>query len=307
MAKYTYFKTIAGWRDWIDYLDEVYKPRDFGHRFLFRGQPSTTNERLNLKPSILRAFEERKCLSAFRRVRLERRATIDFLQDAHLYPDLQAEILTWIAECTRPGTADDAQPLYPPEIESRLPRIWAAMQHNMAVTRLLDWTASPYAAMYFAVRESLSSDAAVWCVCERSANQARRDVFGEGPMPLGEAIKIQHNGEGDGRLYFFDLPVQTKRSTAQQAYISICDDICKDHAEVLAEYLGNKENVGLPLFHVVRIPAAQKAEFMRMLRACNISGKTIFPDAQGLGMSARELVCTHRENPTEPFAYDARG
>lgn len=36
------------------------------------------------------------------------------------------------------------------------------MQHYSCPTRLLDWTLSPYVALYFAVEQSPESDGAVW-------------------------------------------------------------------------------------------------------------------------------------------------
>jgi hypothetical protein len=53
------------------------------------------------------------------------------------------------------------------------------MQHYRAPTRLLDWTVNPLVALYFAVSDSLTNDAAVWVVDPWRWNRAHvKHLFG---------------------------------------------------------------------------------------------------------------------------------
>jgi hypothetical protein len=64
------------------------------------------------------------------------------------------------------------------------------MQHYGAPTRILDWTVNPLVALYFAVRERIEENGAVWVVDPWRWNHAHvKDLFGPAVAGWQETLK----------------------------------------------------------------------------------------------------------------------
>src|SRR5262245_26270619 len=104
--------------------------------YLYRGQALAE---WTLKPSLTRIFERSGLQREERAQALERDFREIFKARVHEHLDLallpaENDLLSW----------------------------WVIMQHYGAPTRVLDWTESPYVALYFAVCSHPGSDGAVW-------------------------------------------------------------------------------------------------------------------------------------------------
>jgi len=168
---------------------------------------------------------------------------------------------------------------------------WALMQHYGSPTRLLDWTASPYIAVYFAVLENWEKPGALWAFDPQALTEAI-------DTPDVEAARKLFAESKDTRTFFwarlppelvhpFALKKHHTRISTQQGSFTVCGRIPSDHG-LLIEKLFGVSNVGC--CKKIIIKPELKPAFLRNLMRMNITASSLFPGVDGLGRSIRELV-----------------
>lgn len=155
---------------------------------------------------------------------------------------------------------------------------WSLMQHHRAPTRLLDWTASPYVAAYFAVAEASASSGVVLVIDADALNRQWDATFGEG---LGRAA---FTGSGVAGLRAVTPFQKTARLVAQQGYFTVATGPLDAHDDLL--------NAAGAIMRRWVIPVDIKPTILLHLRTMNVTANSLFPGLDGLGRSATELVRT---------------
>jgi len=167
------------------------------------------------------------------------------------------------------------------------------MQHYGAPTRLLDWTLSPWVACYFAAREEVQDDAAVWAFNREEldrANHERRSTEDYRQFrALTDAGTIDewafaalHAGPF---IESFRYQYANPQMGAQQSLFTIAGELGLNHDEALEESLPEPWQT-----LKIIIPAGCKRALRRRLFAMNVNPLALFPTPDGVGRHITEAI-----------------
>jgi len=166
------------------------------------------------------------------------------------------------------------------------------LRHYSVPTRLLDWSLSPYVAVYFAAEKNCD-DGELW-----SFDEPRYAEIGKAQWRRWPGTTSDHSGDPykfEAGLTAFNTEVQADwviaafypkgfpRQNAQNGAYTLTARFGRDHAEALDELL-----LSDPSNHCrYIIPKGLKAEVLRILREQHgISRWSLFPDSAGAAETA---------------------
>ncbi len=253
---------ISSWQDYIRFTSEMNIGSPLGPTYVFRGQ---TNASWSLLPTLAR-IALKEGLDASRTIKIETTAWTKFRELAHLY-------------------------LPPSSIphEGDLIAWWILMQHYGVPTRVLDWTESPFVALYFAVQEQVEEPGAVWTLHPATLHEFSFQADNEYKFPKTVVdVKRYQDPLAKPFLHVVTRKTLTDRMSAQQMQTTIGTQPLMDHATTIANVLPHRP--GFEQFSKLIIPPSLKGEFMRQLRTMNVTAGALFPGIEGLGRSVSELM-----------------
>ena len=265
---------MSGWPErTINSLEDVQRLSDAmgarwpnSDRCLFRGQSSA---QWSLQPSLARELTGSR-LNWYDILRLERELANHFRQEAHrTLPQAVLSVHDYVLDW------------------------WPFMRHHGAPTRLLDWSLSPYVALYFAVASRWDEDGTLWWFRGTAADNLMQRRYPKVYKLHAENVFGSHDGasffesEPPAILFYFELRRTIERIGNQQGFFTLCLDPRADHADVLQELAEYGDG---PHCEKLTVPNARKPELLRDLHLMNVTGKSMFPGLDGLGLTLTELT-----------------
>ena len=247
---------LSRWVDFIELVESLKLNEQGDAGWYIRGQ---SNELWPLRPSLLRNLGD---VTVERALGIEFGATRRFMSQYHLHsPSDGIDKSKWSAIGW-----------------------WMLMQHYSCPTRLLDWTLSPYVALYFAIDQSPESDGAVWFFPSSALETIMENSYGKFQPGIYEQLE-SHDVKA---VYPIEATQHSNRSASQQAVFTVCTHVLSDHGDIISEAFVGQEDRN-PLSKVI-VPAGLKDEFLSRLGTMNITPGSLFPGLDGLGRSARDYI-----------------
>ncbi len=253
---------MSSWEAFADVVRKLGDRPTIPPSYVFRGQ---ADDAWALQPLLARLLPS-GCTPS-RAIDIERRVAKEFRTDAHLH-------FTGVHSL---AAIQDASPL----------DALAFMRHYGVPTRLLDWTASPYVAAYFAACTEPAKDGCIYVVHPSTVND------GDAPAapPLETFLPYLVDPQAPNKVVFFFPDMRTDRTSAQQGTFSFNCSALHGHDNAIlescrADLTATSNAVALRWI----IPKETKSSFMRHLRLMNVAPHALFPGPDGLGRSLVDLV-----------------
>jgi hypothetical protein len=152
---------------------------------------------------------------------------------------------------------------------------WALGQHHGLATPLLDWTYSPYVALFFALEEMASSECSI--------------VYALSTRRIMEMLEIDELfGDPSNADIVFVRPLsdENSRLVAQGGLFTRSSIEVDIEGWVSRRFAGEKKNTLLRVF----IPKAERIKCLKALNVMNINHASLFPDLYGAGKHSTEIL-----------------
>ena len=250
---------ISNWNDLNNFIEKS-SPNHLDtllNHTIFRGQ---SNYEWKLETSLSRIVNG-SSLSEQKAEFYEKQAQMDFISQAHT---------------TNEKISFDSSPM----------SLDVIMQHYSCPTRLLDWSESPYIALYFAINNSFHTDGAFYAWDDRFYQKRMKHKY-----------ENYSSIEGSDIINFSDYEIvqivqstrKNERLIRQQGIFSVSNNLIKNHCDLIDSE--KKESSGL---YKIKIPKELKFEFLARLRKMNITAESLFPGLDGIGKSISEKLVLRR-------------
>lgn len=176
----------------------------------------------------------------------------------------------------------------------------ALMRHHGAPTRLLDWTYTFYAAIFFAIEdlEGPTTESAVWAISTKWLKEQVEKMTSPSPWNLVGTEGSDPNCRTFGtfkKAFLSKLPFvinmnsygQNERQVIQQGTFLCQGDIDQSFEENLLALADGKPFNGNLIKYVITKDKESRKEILRRLHRMNMNRATLFPGLDGFAQSLK--------------------
>ena len=160
------------------------------------------------------------------------------------------------------------------------------MQHYGAPTRLLDWTFSPYIALFFAM-ENAPNDSCVYAINQNALDIENKDNFGTNY----KKDVMKPNKYGSLFLRAYEPSFKNERLVRQQGLFLVPNSNFASFDDILDTYDNISENA-----IKILIDKELHFKFLITLKRMNITYETLFPGIDGFCKSLKFSLLETAEN-----------
>jgi hypothetical protein len=165
------------------------------------------------------------------------------------------------------------------------------MQHYSCPTRLLDWSSSPFVALYFAINDNFNKDGAVYIWDYNNYSEScKKQTPTFKDLEIDTLINLT-----DFEHVQIALPTKkNERIYKQQGVFSVSNNLLKPHCEII-DNLHLRKSTESSLSKLT-IPKHLKLEFLNRLKFMNITANTLMPGLDGIGKEIKESLLIRQWN-----------
>jgi len=170
---------------------------------------------------------------------------------------------------------------------------WPLMRHYGVPTRLIDWTASFYVALYFAVARLPDKDGALYLIHAYTLKNAMKGVHGNAEIPskVTEADSKFQQADAPSIVYLYSRKTALlDRMIAQQGIFMVSANVGASCEEILAVEIPKVADSSQETLRKIRIKASEKPNIMKKLKSMNVTAGSLFPGLDGIGRQLDDLA-----------------